>query len=55
VKLRNAEIAKSGRSYGWKNQKEFDAVVKQLKSEKAPAKAEPAAAPAKAPKGKAKA
>lgn len=32
VKLRNAGIEKSGRSYGWNSQKDFDAVVKQLKA-----------------------
>jgi hypothetical protein len=32
VKLRNAGIDKEGRSYGWNTQKDFDAVVKQLKS-----------------------
>ena len=51
VKLRNAEIEKSGRSYGWNTQKDFDAVVKQLKS--TPDKAEKTTKPAaedKAPK-----
>ena len=51
VKLRNAEIEKTGRSYSWPNQKAFDAVVKQLKSTPAPAAKEekPAPAPKKAP------
>ena len=45
--LRNAGIEKSGRSYSWKNQKELDAVVKQLKATPdKPAKAEKAAEPA---------
>ena len=51
VKLRNAEIEKAGRSYGWNTQKDFDAVVKQLKST-AKAKDEPAPAPAPATKPK---
>lgn len=56
VKLRNAEIEKAGRSYGWNTQKDFDAVVKQLKSTAKPTKAEePAPAPATKPKGKPKA
>lgn len=55
VKLRNAEIDKAGRSYGWNTQKDFDAVVKQLKSTAKPAKEEPAPAPATKPKGKPKA
>lgn len=47
VKLRNAGIEKNGRSYSWKNQKELDAVVKQLKATPdKPAKAEKAAEPA---------
>ena len=33
VRLRNAGVAKSGKSYGWNSQKDLDAVVKQLKSE----------------------
>lgn len=53
VKLRNAGIEKSGRSYSWPNQKALDAVVKQLKATPdKPAKAEKAApepAPKKAP------
>ena len=40
VKLRSAGIDKTGRSYGWKNQKDFQAVVKQLKSSDKPAKAD---------------
>lgn len=50
VKLRNAGIEKSGRSYSWPNQKALDAVVKQLKA--TPDKAEKPAAdekPKKAP------
>lgn len=51
MKLRNAEIEKSGRSYGWNTQKEFDAVVKQLKSTPdKPSKAEAADKPADKPK-----
>lgn len=47
MKLRNAGIEKNGRSYSWKNQKELDAVVKQLKATPdKPAKAEKAAEPA---------
>lgn len=33
VRLRNANVAKAGKSYGWNSQKDLDAVVKQLKSE----------------------
>ncbi len=36
IRLRNAEVPKAGKSYGWKTQKEFEAIVKQL----TPAKAE---------------
>lgn len=32
VKLRNAGIEKSGRSYGWKTKKDMEACAKQLKS-----------------------
>ena len=53
VKLRNAGIEKSGRSYSWPNQKALDAVVKQLKATPdKPAKTEKPAAdekPKKAP------
>ena len=52
VKLRNAGIEKDGRAYGWNTQKDFDAVVKQLKStadKPTKAAAEPAPAPKKAP------
>lgn len=55
VKLRNAEIEKAGRSYGWNTQKDFDAVVKQLKSTAKAPKEEAPAAPAAKPKGKPKA
>lgn len=34
VRLRNAEIAKSGKSYGWNTQKEFNEVVKAMKESK---------------------
>ena len=53
VKLRNAGIEKTGRSYSWKNQKELDAVVKQLKAtpDKPAKDAKPADKPAEtAPK-----
>lgn len=53
MKLRNAGIEKSGRSYSWPNQKALDAVVKQLKATPdKPAKAEKAA-PEPAPTKKA--
>lgn len=32
VQLRNKEVPKAGKSYGWNTDKEFEAVVKQLKS-----------------------
>lgn len=54
VKLRNLGIEKDGRSYGWPNQKAFDAVVKQCKAApEKPTKAEEA--PKAKPKAKAKA
>jgi len=42
VALRNKGVEKNGNVYGWKNQKDFDAVVKQLqkKSEPKAAKAD---------------
>lgn len=33
IKLRTAGVDKAGKSYGWNTKKEFDAVVKQLKSD----------------------
>ena len=33
VRLRNANIAKAGKSYGWNSQKDLDSVAKQLKTE----------------------
>lgn len=33
VKLRNLGIEKSGRSYGWNTQKDYAAVLKQLKAD----------------------
>ena len=38
VQLRNRKVEKAGKSYGWNTQKEFDEVVKLLKSK--PAKGE---------------
>lgn len=51
VKLRNANVEREGRSYGWNTKKEFDAVLKQLsaKAEKADKDEKPA------PKAKGKA
>ena len=37
IALRNANIEKAGRSYGWNSDKDFKAVVKTLKGAKAPA------------------
>ena len=34
VRLRNANVAKAGKSYGWNSQKDLDSVAKQLKTEK---------------------
>ena len=34
VRLRNAGVAKAGKSYGWNSQKDLDSVAKQLKTEK---------------------
>ena len=56
--LRRLEIEKEGKSYGWKNQTDYNAVLKQLKSDDAPAaKEKPVAKKAVAVKkpGKAKA
>jgi len=51
VKLRNAGIEKTGRSYSWPNQKALDAVVKQLKATPdKPAKTEKATAADEKPK-----
>ena len=35
VRLRNAGIAKAGKSYGWNSQKDLEAVVKQLSKKEA--------------------
>jgi hypothetical protein len=53
VKLRNAGIEKSGRSYGWDTKKAMEQAAKDLKAA-APEKAAPAAdeKPAKKPRGK---
>lgn len=51
MKLRNAGIEKTGRSYSWPNQKALDAVVKQLKATPdKPAKTEKATAADEKPK-----
>lgn len=34
VKLRNAEIPKAGKSYGWNSKKELEEVAKQLSAKK---------------------
>lgn len=34
IALRNAKVAKAGRSYGWNTDKDFKAIVKQLKDAK---------------------
>lgn len=44
VRLRNAEVAKAGKSYGWNTQKEFNEVVKSLKAAKKEEEAEEDAA-----------
>lgn len=55
VALRNAEVEKAGKTYGWKNQKDFQAVVKQLKAsgkdEEKPAKKAPKKKAAEADEG----
>jgi hypothetical protein len=43
VALRNASIAKTGRMYGWNSQKDYDSVLKRLRSRKSEP-AEPATA-----------
>lgn len=35
VRLRNAGVAKAGKSYGWNSQKDLEAVVKQLSAKEA--------------------
>lgn len=50
VKLRNANVAKAGKAYGWNTKKELDEVVEQLKAA-APAKADKADKPKKPKKG----
>lgn len=51
VQLRNHNIKKAGKSYGWNSKTELEDVVKKIKAEKAPAKAkaEKKTAPAKKP------
>lgn len=57
VRLRNADIEKAGKSYGWNTKKELDEVIDQLKTEKPKAKKadkEPAAEEKKSKKDKGK-
>lgn len=53
VALRNKNIAKAGRAYGWNTKAELDDVVTKLRAE-APAKAKADKAPAKAAPAKAR-
>jgi len=55
VKLRNAEIAKNGRSYSWDTKKAADEVVKTLKAAAADEKPKAEPKPKRKPRAKAKA
>ena len=47
VKLRNADIPKAGKMYGWKTKREFEEIVKELEATPAtPIRKEAAPAPA---------